>query len=238
MFRPIAVFIIVAGISPNLWADMPTWAKKNSTRKVGNNLTSACEGTGPSVSLARKEAINNCQVVARQFLNSEIKIKSLSVETESSVGFHQEIEESGVVKNLVCDPQKEETFEKDDQFQIWIQCRFDLAKVTLATDADKVAAQKVEGTSITGLASSKPSAFEQADKDYQLIFIEVVPQCESVIIRGKKPRTISCDTNPLRISLDASDEELLVRAKGYQPKTVSIQKGGIRETLRIFLDRN
>lgn len=217
---------------------MPTWAKKNATKKIGSNLTSACEGTGPSASLARKEAITNCQVVARQFLDGEIKVKSLSVETESSVGFHQEVQESGVVKNLVCDPQKEETSEKDDQFQVWIQCRFDLAKATVANDPDKATPTKLDSASVNGLASSKPSASVPADIDHQLIFIEVVPQCESVIIRGKKPRTISCDTNPLRISLDGSEEEMLVRAKGYQPKTVLIQKGGVRETLRIFLDRN
>ena len=225
-------------LSSSVRAEMPTWAKKNATKKIGNTLTSACEGTGPSASLARKEAISNCQVVARQFLNGEVKVKSLSIETESSVGFHQEVQESGVVKNLVCDPQKEETSEKDDQFQVWIQCRFDLAKATVANDADKAAPSKRDGTSVSGLASSKPSVFEAGDKDQQLIYLEVVPQCESVIIRGMRPRTISCDTNPLRISLDGSEEEMLVRAKGYQPKTVSIQKGGVRETLRIFLDRN
>jgi hypothetical protein len=154
------------------------------------------------------------------------------------VGFHQEVQESGVVKNLVCDPQKEETSEKNDQFQVWIQCGFDLAKATVANDTDKVTASKVDGTSVIGLASSKSSAFEKAGQDHQLIFVEVVPQCESVIITGKKPRAISCDTNPLRISLDGSEEEMIVRAKGYQPKTVSLQKGGVRETLRIFLDRN
>jgi hypothetical protein len=176
--------------------------------------------------------------VARQFINSEIKVKSLTVETESSVGFHQEVQESGVIKNLVCDPKKEETSEKDGQFQVWIQCAFDLSKAKVAKDADKNSPSKSDGAVVNGLASSKPSEFEAADKDHQLIFLEVVPQCESVIVRGKKPRTISCDTNPLRISLDGSEEELIVRAKGYQPKTISIQKGGVRETLRVFLDRN
>ena len=225
-------------LSLSVQAEVPAWAKKNATRKNGNILTSACEGTGPSASLARKEAINNCQVMARQFLDSEIKVKSLSVETESSVGFHQEVQEFGIVKNLVCDPQKEETSEKDGQFQLWIQCKFDLNKAKVAKDTNTKSPSKLDGDLVDGLASSKPSEFEAADKDHQLIFLEVVPQCESVVVRGKKPRTISCDTNPLRISLDGTEEEMIVRAKGYQPKTISIQKGGVRETLRIFLDRN
>lgn len=238
MFKPFVLFITIAVMSPHLRADMPIWAKKNSTKKTGDILTSACEGTGPSASLARKEAINNCQTVARQFLDGEIKVKSLSVETESSVGFHQEVQESSVIKNLVCDPQKEETSEMDGQFQVWIQCRFDLGKAKVAKDTDKSLPPKTDGTLVDGLVSSKPPEFEATDKDQRLIFLEVVPQCDSVVVRGKRPRTISCDTNPLRISLDGSEEEMIVRAKGYQPKTISIRKGGVHETLRVFLDRN
>lgn len=238
MFKPVALFILIGLMSSNLWANMPSWAKKNSTKKTGNILTSACEGIGPSASLARKEAISNCQVMARQFLKGEIKVKSLSVETESSVGFHQEVQEYGVIKNLVCDPQKEETSEKDGQFQVWIQCKFDLNKAKVSTDAVQGLPSKTDGTLVKGLTSSKPSEFEVTDKDQQLIFLEVVPKCESVMVRGKRPRTISCDTNPLRISLDGSEDEMIVRAKGYQPKAISIPKGGVREILRIFLDRN
>lgn len=224
---------ILFGIS--VQAEMPNWAKNNSTKKVGNLLTTVCDGVGPSASLARKDAINNCQVTARQFVTNEVKIKSVSIETESSVGFHQEVEDSSVIKNLSCNPKREQTAELNDQFKVWIECQFDLKKVEVANDEPKTA--PVE-TSTDGLKTVAPTKKADIQEDGQTVFLEVVPQCESILIRGGKPKVINCNSNPVRLSMDDADSEIIVRAKGFQPKTIKLEKGGNHETLRVFLERN
>lgn len=230
-------YFLIIGLllSPSVQADIPNWAKKNSTRKSGNLLTTVCDGVGPSASLARKDAINNCQVTARQFVANEIKIKSLSIETESSVGFHQEVEDSSVVKNLSCNPKREETTESSDQVRVWIECQFDLKKVDVASvDSKPISDKNVSDD----LNSVEPTKKVDVQKDSQTVFLEVVPQCESVLVRGSKSKVISCNSNPVRLSIEDSDSEIIVRAKGFQPKTIKLEKGGNHETLRVFLERN
>lgn len=227
--------ILASLLSAQSWADMPNWAKKNSTRKSGNLLTTVCEGIGPSASLARKDAINNCQVTARQFVANEIKIKSLSVETESSVGFHQEVEDSAVIKNLSCNPKREETSESSDQFRVWIECQFDLKKIEVTSVDSKSTSSKIVSDD---LKSVEPSKKVDVQKDGQTVFLEVVPQCESVLVRGGKPKVINCNSNPVRLSIDDADSEIIVRAKGFQPKTIKLEKGSNHGTLRVFLERN
>jgi len=229
------LYILISLLSAQSWADMPNWAKNNSTKKVGNLLTTVCDGVGPSASLARKDAINNCQVTARQFVTNEVKIKSLSIETESSVGFHQEVEDSSVIKNLSCNPKREQTTELNDQFKVWIECQFDLKKVEVANDEPKTA--PVE-TITDGLKTVEPTKKADIQKDGQTVFLEVVPQCESVLVRGEKPKVINCNSNPVRLSIDDNDSEIIVRAKGFQPKTIKLEKGGNHGTLRVFLERN
>lgn len=231
----VGLCILVSLLSAQSWADMPNWAKKNSTRKSGNLLTTVCEGVGPSASLARKDAINNCQVTARQFVANEIKIKSFSVETESSVGFHQEVEDSAVVKNLSCDPKKEETTELNDQFRVWIECQFVLKKIEVTSvDPKSTSTETVRDD----LKSVEPSKKVDLQKDGQTVFLEVVPQCESVLVRGSKPKVINCKSNPVRLSLGDDDSEIIIRAKGFQPKTIKLEKGGNHGALRVFLERN
>lgn len=233
--KPILIFLMT-GISLSSFADIPVWAKKDTIKKNGTILTSICQGTGPSQTLARKDAINNCIVSARQFLNSEIKIKTLSIETEKSVGFHQEIEESGLIKNLVCEPKKDETIEKDGQFQVWIECLFDLRAV-IHTSTNEVVESKnpVERDNLT---SVKASPTVKIDSDNFEVTLMVVPKCDSVLIRGKQPRSINCDSNPLQIVADSLDTHIIVRAKGFQPKTIKITNEVKNETVQIFLERN
>lgn len=219
-------------------ADVPSWAKKNTTKKSGNSLNMVCEGTGPSASLARREAISNCQVSAKQFLDNEIKIKTLSVETEFSVGFHQEVEESGSVRDLVCNPKRDEVIEKNEQYQVWLECQFDLNKAKVEPKANKELRLDEDKAPHPGLESMTPAKVKKTDVDHQALILESVPQCDSVIIRGVKPRTIPCQSNPMKIVVEDTDKEIIVRANKFQPKTITIPKGGSNETIQVFLERN
>lgn len=227
--------ILISLLSAQSWADMPNWAKNNSTKKVGNLLTTVCDGVGPSASLARKDAINNCQVTARQFVTNEIKIKSVTIETESSVGFHQEVEDSSLVKNLSCNPKREQTTELNDQFKVWIECQFDLNKIEVTNFKSE---SNTPETTTDSLKAVDPIKKVDVQKDSQVVFLETIPQCESILVRGQTSRVINCKENPVRLTLDESDSEVIVRAKGFQPKAVKLQKGGNHGALRVFLERN
>lgn len=97
-------------------AKIPDWAAHNSTKLNGQILTTVCHGLGPSLDIARSEALKTCQSNSSQFFKSKIRIKSLSVETEKSVGFHQEITYADAIEGLNCDPQRDQTDESDSQF--------------------------------------------------------------------------------------------------------------------------
>jgi hypothetical protein len=235
LIKLILIFLLT-GISMSSIADIPAWAKKDTIKKNGSILMSICQGTGPSQTLARKDAINNCLVSARQFLNSEINIKTLSTETEKSVGFHQEIEESGLIKKLVCTPKRDETIEKDSQFQVWIECQFDLrAVVHTSTNEVSESRNPVERDNLTTV---KASPIVKTDSDNFEVTLMVVPKCDSVLIRGKKLRSINCDSNPLKIVADNLDTQIIVRANGFQSKTIKITNEVKNETVQIFLERN
>ena len=233
----ISILIALVMAAPaHSFGDMPSWAKKNTIKKSGNLFTSICEGLGPSVSLARKEAINNCQVSAKQFLDNEIKVKTLSVETEYSVGFHQEVEEVGSVRNLVCNPKRDEVIEKDSQFQVWIQCEFNLTKAS--SMPDKKSEAKADSARTSGLTAVTPKMKSETSRDSQSVVLESVPQCDSIVIRGIKSRTMSCASNPMSVVITDGDKEIIVRAKDFVPKTIPVPQGGLNETIQVFLERN
>ena len=214
-------------------AKIPTWAANNSTKLNGSSLRTACHGVGPSVDIARSEALKSCQLSASQFFNSKVKIKSLSVETEKSVGFHQEVSSEDELSNLICDPIKDELEETDSQFSVWLQCKFDLNKIKTKP------IMKITATAIkedTNLAYSKPSKFISTNSN-RTLFLSTVPKCESIIIKGERSRTIDCKSNPVELSLYESDVEMIIRAKNYKPKTIELTNRSNNENLQILLDK-
>lgn len=213
-------------------AKIPEWAARNSTKLNGSVLTTVCHGTGPSLDIARTAALQSCQSNASQFLRSKIKIKSLSVETEKSVGFHQEITNSDEIYGLSCDPQRDQTDESDSHFTIWLECKFDLKKAS--SKAVEQENETPDNSSLNTLESSKINS----DQDFQNknIFVSSVPKCESIIIKGIRSRTIPCVQNPLKIQIKNGDEELLIRAKGYKPKTIKVKGANANDTIQVLLD--
>lgn len=214
-------------------AKVPTWATSNSTKLTGSSLRTTCHGEGPSVDIARGEALKSCQLSAAQFFKSKIKIKSLSVETEKSVGFHQEVSSDDELSNLICDPLKDELEEKDSQYSIWIECKFDLERVQTKP------VKKMADTDLArdnNLAYSKPTKAVVADSN-KIIFLSTVPMCESIIIKGNRPRTIECRSNPVEINLFDVDTEAIIRAKNYKPKTIRLENRTDNETVQILLDK-
>jgi hypothetical protein len=213
-------------------AKIPNWASHNSTKLSGQILTTACHGTGPSIEIARGEALKSCQSNASHFFKSKIRIKSLSVETEKSVGFHQEVSNEDEIDGLICDPQNEQVDELDSQFSIWLSCKFDLKKAS-----SNPIEPKVEASDNSHLNTLESSKFESPmDIQIRYVFISVVPKCESIIVKGSGSRTIQCKSNPLKVQIKDKDNEILVRAKGYKPKTINVKGVNANDTIQVLMD--
>ena len=214
-------------------AKIPAWAASNSTELSGSLLTTVCHGVGPSVDVARGEALTSCQLNASQFFKSKIKVKTLSVETEKSVGFHQEVSSEDELSNLICEPIKDEIEESDSQYSVWIRCKFDTSK-TKSTPTQKT--DKPELNENHNLSYTKRSKSESTSLT-KTVFLSTIPKCESIIIKGDRPRTIECKSNPIELNIYNSDIEMIIRAKNYKPKTIGLESRENNEDLQILLDK-
>lgn len=223
--------IILASVGAS--AKVPTWAASNSTKLNGSLLTTVCHGIGPSVDIARSEALASCQLSASQFFKSKIKVKTLTIETEKSVGFHQEVSSDDELSNLVCSPARNEIEELDSQYSVWIECKFDTSK-TQSKPIEAISGNEPKENN--NLSYNKPSKVITSSLT-KTIFLSTIPKCESIIIKGDRPRTIDCKSNPIELSLYNSDIEMIIRAKNYKPKTLGLKSRSNNENLQVLLDK-
>lgn len=227
------ISISLSFLSASTFAQVPDWAKSNTISKNGSIVTSICEGKGSSISIARQEAIQNCQLSVAQFLNGEVKINSISVETERDIGFHQQVEQKLNVKKLVCEPVKDEVVQIGEAYSFWIKCRFDFSKVEISNDSE------VEPQKIMDMGLKSTSIIKTSDlNDGRVILIETIPQCNSVLVKGVKARIINCKSNPVKIVIYAKDTEMVIRRRDFQSKTIKINGGRSNEKISVLLERN
>lgn len=228
---------------------IPSWAQKQGQSLNGQIYKSVCSGTGPSVDLARTAATQSCKGSAMQMLQKETSVKGLSIETDSGVAFHQEIQETAKYKNLTCFPEREEVEQSDGAFVVWIQCRFDLSKVTLADSVDedkttsssstveKKSLQQDELTRLSTKVVGTPGTYQQGT-DQSVLSITSIPQCTDLLVSGKRSRVEKCSSNPTRIILYADDTQIIVRAKGFMPKKINtnLTERKNHESIRVILE--
>lgn len=228
-------------------AKVPEWAKKNSQSLSGRVLKLVCSGTGPSLNIARRDALDSCRSSARNQLVTNIKVRSLTVQSEKSSGFHEEISENITYVGLNCIPDKEEIEESDGSFTVWMQCRFDLSKVTIAPEESKEPqveqsndyegiSNKKELTTLETKALKRVATKIIQDQNTTMSIVSI-PRCESLIVRGAKSRVVDCTENPMTIVIDGGDNEILVRSRGYKPKKIILNKEKkSHETIQVTLD--
>ena len=221
-------------------AKTPEWARKNTQQLSGKTFITTCSGTGPSLDTARRDALDSCRSSARQQLVSNIEVRSLTVQSENSAGFHEEVSEHTQYDGLVCVPSKDEIEDIDGSYRVWMQCRFDLSKVKVkqperaAEPESSLSSLKSLGT----LQSVSASVRGLHDAGNFTLVISVVPKCDSLLIRGKKPRQVACDSNPMKVVLDSTDKTILVRAAGFQSKTIAIESEKANANIQVLLDKN
>jgi hypothetical protein len=201
-------------------ASTPSWAVNDTERLEGTRYRAVCSGDGPSIGLARRQAIDDCKVSAAEHLPGEITVKSLSVLSEQDGAYHQEVTRRSRVTGLSCNPLREHVEETDARVKVWILCLFDLSRAHARIQWPVLAKRRGGRAGVLTLA--------------------VLPDCTSVIVRGSGPaRVVRCDRNPVSVLVEPGDNELLVRGEGSLPKWVAVPpelgiKG--REYARVVLD--
>lgn len=226
--KRLALFAVALSAKPV--AAVPSWVKDGSFSIDGKIFKAACSGQGPSIGLARQEAVSSCKASASQTLQKQTKIRSMSIETENDVAFHQEVSDEGVYSNLNCVPEKEAVEEgKDGLWTVWVLCRVDLTKVDVGIpDKESATApgsqvQTRSLTSVNAVPSASHSAKSATSGENKFINIVSVPPCSEILIKGPRARINRCDGTPVKILTYENDESLIVRARGYMPKTIELK---------------
>ena len=221
IFKVVAAFILT--MSCLAQAKVPAWAK-DSLKRHGQKVSTVCSGKGVSVDSARAEALVGCKSTASNELSTKTRFKSLIVETESELALHSSSESDTEYKNLKCNQLKEEVTELEGQFEVWLQCEFNLS---VAEVKEIEPTQETDSILSAESIDSKPIKTKQ-DLEFadsrRSILISTIPGCDSIIIKGKQPRVLKCDRNPASIIIEKDDKELIVRKNGYRPKTLKTKE--------------
>lgn len=213
--------------------------------KSGKFISVSCQGVGPDKDVAIQVATNQCRSIAADHINGSFNIKTLSLETEQSVGFHSEVTTNYRVNGLFCDVQNQ-SCKEEDSFTCWLRCKFDvsLAKIVPIMEPERKPASEVELTNNAGHTIDFPAEYVKAglnihSKNKQII-ITSIPKCQNIIVRGKMNTIFKCDSNPKTIVIYPDDYEIVVRAKGFIPKAIKLEKDrlydGQPEMVEVILE--
>lgn len=221
-----SVLLILGALMPSVaTAKVPLWAK-DGTKKYGNKYITTCNASGPSVAEARQACIFDAVGGATEQLSVETKVQKLSVESLDEVSLHSSVSSEVKAKNLICNPLKEEIEEKEDHFNIWVQCEFDLSKIIIVQDdlnpkSNTNANENLDKLSERRVVEHGTTENRTPASHSKYISLSIVPRCTDIVIQGEKPRAVFCKNNPVELVLYPSDKTLTVRATGHLPKSFS-----------------
>jgi hypothetical protein len=249
--------LLIIGAAPFLSTvaiSQPIWAKSNTQSRHGNIFKVVCDGTGPALDLARKDALQSCRNSAMSQLQTNLEVKSTIIETESGTAYHQETVQNAKYSGLDCSVEKEAVEETDGESKVYLLCKFDLseAKVTSVSAVD--GADINENSKDSDLVKNRSNLGTIADNEAEIatkdfvksenrqLVLTTIPRCDDLLIRGQRPRIVKCDEMPKSVFLYGNDTEIIVRAKGYLPKHVELNQrkpasDGASESLEVFLEK-
>lgn len=197
------VILVFMAIAHSSFGKEPSWYNQPAL-KLKNTLEVSCRGTGPDADVAIRIAMNQCRSIAAEQILSSFEVKTLSVETEGSAGFHSEVESNQSVTGLACKIGQQYLEESDETHTAWVRCQFDTSL-----------------TKVVPLIKTKGNSSIQS-KNVQMI-LSSVPMCNSLIVRGSMARVITCHENPQTVMIYPDDVEIVVRSAGYIPKHLKLE---------------
>lgn len=223
----------------------PTWFS-DGQKRIGSEFYVTCVGSGISLELARNESMRSCKGTAIQQVVDTAKVKTLSVESDESAAYHSEISQTNNIKGLICLPDKESIEETESGYKIYLKCRFDISKVTVSDapeeeiinrpNSGSIIKNKAEIETIKSDAATTKGNYKKSSESR--LTISSVPACTSIVIRGRKSRSVACNTNPLTVILFDGDTEAILRSNGFKPKTIKLNNtgGAADEAITVIFD--
>lgn len=241
---PLLPFAFALGSSTSAYA-IPNWAAQSAPTRNGNLLRITCDGTGPSIDTARRDALDRCRSSAADQIATSVKVRSSTIQTERDAALHQEISTAAEIKNFPCRTLKEEIEQAGSELRLWLQCEFDLSKTeTKELDAPKSDPREANAH-LQDLKNPKSSALgplkvRSVASQLKRITISSIPMCDDLLIRGASSRVVRCDANPQPLVLQPNDEEVIVRAVGFIPQRLNANdlRGTTQDGIQIFLNSN
>ncbi len=230
------ILISVGGLIPSLILalDRPSWSNE-TIKQNGKTLNVVCDAEAPAKDIAFRIALDQCRGIAASQLQSNIKVNSISMQTESTSSFHEEVSSSKQIKNLLCNVKNQFVESLTDKQHVYIQCEFDLSKaiVEQVPELDNKAIKAESVNLISNEDKSKPIVPTSvtlsnnkviSSKSIQLI-VSTIPSCSSIIIKNKSTnRVIECTENPINIFIIDGDIEAIFRPKDnkYLPRHIKL----------------
>ncbi|HEX7676207.1 MAG TPA: hypothetical protein VF412_18665 [Bdellovibrio sp.] len=215
---------------------MPDWAK-NSTEATSTEIITTCSGEGPSLAIARNEAVESCTTSAIRLQNGSLNYKSYSVQTESDSAAHETVSSNLKVSGALCKPTNEEVEQRPGQFRVWLKCAFKKADFKLAVDDSTKASSTSEQVKVKPEGKLKSVTIGKHIKDLSTcqVSLSVIPECESVLVKSSFPRIERCKGNPVRMAVH-SEDVLVVRAAGYKPQEIQSSCNGGDHVIEVILE--
>jgi hypothetical protein len=211
--------------------------------RVGKSIKITCQGEGVTKDLAEIDARERCdERVANEF-KSTINVKEITISGDKDSAMDREVATQSCVLGLVCQKPNFATCEDEGSFQTWRSCEYDIGVLSEGTETQchpnsKAPAYQLPANEMSGIRSRiniKDRGNHRRGDGY-LLSVTVVPKCDDVLIVGAMSRKLPCTTNPLRVSIQPQDREVIVRAKGYLPKTLILEGRGKETEVEIYLD--
>lgn len=228
-------------IASALAAEVPAWFHGQTLERNGTVLRVVCVGTALSLDLAREEANRTCQAEAIRQVQSDLNVRSESVESEHDAVLHQEIRSTAHYSGMVCKPERESVQTEGDQTTVYLECRFDLAKIRATTVPDKPTVVSLirHTDAVTEEVPEIPITQEKGYRqgaERHILMSSVPGPCHTIVINGKRPaRVIRCTENPQVITVDTkNDTEVIIRPEknNLMPKRILLGKE-IPSTLEV-----
>lgn len=196
-------------------AGQPDWFDEPS-KVTDERIEISCLGEGISHHLSRQSAIEACNGSLSNFLSNEVKVESLSVQTERSASLHEKVSSNLKIKSAICVPIKEKDMKDDDgSHTYFIRCSFDRNQIQVTGFENQEQPTAVERFNQFSIIKRDPSSWT--------LNVASIPICSDILIVGKKARSILCESNPTTIVLYDDDIKLIVRKDGFRPKEIDLQ---------------
>ena len=214
----------------------PSWSEGPTVKRIGAQaVVISCRGSGIARDLSYSQAKANCTSLALGEISSEIKTKNVIIESETQTPkLYSETVSNNVAKGLAGTTEKELTESAEGGFTTYLVMKFDLSTVSIsaAPEEPEVLHESSLGTQqVKDETSAEISVKRLEISSARTITIQMIPEkCADLIVRGRKPRSYQCNSNPMQVMVDfLEDDEIILRPTSpeFMPQTIKIHKARV-----------